>query len=169
MTIILGLRSKIIFMRKFLFFCLLLIASMGLFAQPNHDNQSVVNNIGDDMAQLSALNAQFIQNFLHNDTVEHNKIIYKDFVCIASNGKVVSRDAYMKVWAHGYDSLVYKSFVMQNEVIRIIGNTALVRSETRYTYLDNGKEISGTTIYTDTYVKLDGRWWCVQAQMTQKK
>ena len=156
-------------MRKFLFFCLLMIASIGLVAQPGDDKQSLVNNMGDEIAQLSALNAQFIQNFLHNDTVAHNKIIYKDFVCIASNGKVVSRDAYLKVWAHGYDSSVYKSFVMQHSVKRIIGNTALARVETPYTYLDNGNEISGTTIYTDTYVKLDGRWWCVQAQMTQKK
>jgi hypothetical protein len=166
---ILGLLSKLFFMRKILSFCLLMIASMGLFAQPNHERQSVVNNIRDDMAQLSALNALFIQNFLHNDTVAHNKIIYKDFVCIASNGKVVSRDAYMKEWAQGYDPSVYKSFVMQNELIRIIGNTALVRAETPYTYIDNGREISGTTIYTDTYIKLDGRWWCVQAQLTSKK
>ena len=156
-------------MPKILFYCMLMIVSMGLFAQINHDKQSAVNNIRDDMAQLSALNAQFIQNFVHNDTVAHNKIIYKDFVCIASNGKVVGRHAYMKEWAHGYDPSVYKSFVMENELIRIIGNTALVRAETPYTYIDNGKEISGTTIYKDTYVKLDGRWWCVQAQLTSKK
>lgn len=144
-------------------------SSIGLFAQPNYDKQSVVNNIKDDMAQLTALNAQFIQNFLHNDTVAHNKIIYKDFICIASNGNIVSRDAYMKEWAHGYDPSIYKSFIMQNELIRIIGNTALVRAETPYTYINSGKEISGTTIYTDTYIKLDGRWWCVQAQLTSKK
>lgn len=156
-------------MHKIFSFCLQMMASMGLFAQPNPDKQSAVSNMPDDMAQLSRLNAQFIQNFLHNDTVAHNRIVYKDFVCIASNGKVVSRDAYMKEWAHGYDPSVYKSFVMQNELIRIIGNTALVRAETPYTYIDNGNEISGTTIYTDTYIKLDGRWWCVQAQLTSKK
>lgn len=156
-------------MFKILSFFLLMIASMGLSAQTNHDKQSGVNNIQSDMAQLSALNAQFIQNFLHNDTIAHGKIIYKEFVCIASNGKVVSREEYMKEWAHGYDSSVYKSFVMQNEVIRIFGNTALVRAETPYTYIKNGTEISGATVYTDTYIKLDGRWWCVQAQLTSKK
>ena len=166
---ILGLLSKIIFMIKILSYCLLMVASTGLFAQTNHSNQLVVSNIKDDMTQLRALNAQFIQNFLHNDTLAHNKIIYKDFVCITGNGKVVSRDEYMKEWAHGYDPSVYKSFVMQNELIRIIGNTALVRAETPYTYIKNGAEISGTTIYTDTYIKLDGRWWCVQAQLTPKK
>jgi hypothetical protein len=156
-------------MVKILLFCLQMIAAGALSAQTAHDKELAGNNLRDDKAQLSALNAQFIQNFLHNDTVAHNKIIYRDFVCIASNGNVADRDAYMKEWAHGYDPSVYKSFAMQNELIRIIGNTALVRAETPYTYIDNGREISGTTIYTDTYIRLDGRWWCVQAQLTSKK
>lgn len=155
-------------MLKVLLYGMLMIVSIGLFAQTNHD-KSVVNTMQDDLAQLSTLNAQFIHNFLHNDTVAHNKIIYKDFVCITSNGKVVSRDAYMKEWTQRYDPLVYKSFGMQNELIRIIGNTALVRAETPYMYIRNGQEISGATIYTDTYIKVDGRWWCVQAQLTSKK
>jgi Domain of unknown function (DUF4440) len=156
-------------MLKFLSFCLLMIASTGLFAQTNTGQQSSKSKTNDDLAQLSALNARFIQNFLHNDTVAHNKIIYKDFVCIIGNGTVVNRDDYMKGWSHGYDAAVYRSFVMQNELIRIFGNTALVRAETPYSYISNDKEISGTTIYTDTYIKLDGRWWCIQAQLTFKK
>jgi len=156
-------------MLKFLPFCLFIILSVGLLAQTSSVKKSATNKINDDMAQLSALNAQFIQNFLHNDTVAHNKIIYKDFVCIVSTGAVINRDDYMKGWSDGYDPSIYKSFVMQNELIRIIGNTALVRAETPYTYINNGKEISGTTIYTDTYIKLDGRWWCVQVQLTPKK
>ena len=156
-------------MLKIFSVCLFMILSTVLFAQTNHGKQSATNKTNDDVIQLSALNAQFIQNFLHNDTVAHNKIIYKDFVCIVGNGTVVNRDDYMKGWSHGYDPSVYKSFSMQNEFIRVFGNTALVRAETPYTYIDNGKEISGTTIYTDSYIKLDGRWWCIQAQLTPKK
>lgn len=139
------------------------------FSQGNSGKQSIKNKLNDDVAQLSALNAQFIRNFLHNDTVAHNKIIYKDFVCIISNGKVVNRNEYMKGWSHGYDPSVYRSFSMQNELIRVFGNAALIRAETPYTYIDNGKEINGITVYTDTYIKLDGRWWCIQAQLTPKK
>jgi len=145
------------------------MAGTYLFAQTKSGKQSVNNKFNDDVAQLSALNAQFIRNFLHNDTVAHNKIIYKDFVCIAGNGSVVNRDDYMKGWAHGYDPKVYKSFTMQNELIRIFGNTALVRAETPYTLIKDDKEVSGVTVYTDTYIKLDGRWWCIQAQLTPKK
>ena len=142
---------------------------MQSFSQENFGKQSIKSKLNDDAAQLSVLNAQFIQNFLHNDTIAHNKIIYKDFVCIVNKGNVINRDEYMKGWSHGYDPSFYKSFEMQNEWIRIFGNTALVRAETVYTYIDNGKETIGTTIYTDTYIKLDGRWWCIQAQLTPKK
>src|SRR6187402_713158 len=140
---ILGLLSKFIFMLKILSCCLLLIISTGLFAQTNTGKQLTTIKANDDLAQLSTLNAQFIQNFLHNDTMAHNKIIYKDFVCIVGNGTVVNRDDYMKGWSHGYDPSVYRSFVMQNELVRVFGNTALVRAETPYTYISNGKEISG--------------------------
>ena len=156
-------------MSKIISFCLILMTGTHLFAQTNSGKQSVKNKFNDDVSQLSALNAQFIQNFLHNDTVAHNKIIYKDFTCIVSNGKVLKRDDYMKEWSHGYDPSFYRSFTMQNELIRIFGNTALVRAETVYTYIDDGNEKSGTTIYTDTYIRLDGRWWCIQAQLTPKK
>ena len=150
-------------------FCLLIIVGLQLSGQTNSGKQPVTGTINDDLTRLSTLNAQFIQNFLHSDTVAHNKIIYKDFVCIAGNGKIVSREEYMKEWAHGYDRSGYTSFVMQNEMIRIVGNTALVTAETPYTYMKDGKELSGTTVYTDTYIKIDGRWWCIQAQLTPKK
>ena len=156
-------------MLKSISVCLFVMAGTQLFAQTNFGNQSTTKKLNEDVTQLSALNAQFIQNFLHNDTVAHNKIIYKDFVCIVGTGAVINRDDYMKGWSHGYDPAAYKSFTMQNEFIRVFGTTALVRAETFYTYIDNGKEITWKTIYTDTYIKLDGRWWCIQVQLTPKK
>ena len=156
-------------MLKIISFVLFVATSIQVTAQINSANQSGTDKSNTDVAQLSALNAQFIQNFLHNDTMAHNKIIYKDFICIASNGAVINRDDYMKGWAHGYDTSFYKSFMMQNELIRVFGNNALVRAETVYTAVKEEKEITGTTIYTDTYIKVNDRWWCIQAQLTPKK
>jgi len=70
------------FMLKSISFGLLIMICIQSLSQTSSGKQSVNNKFNDDVAQLSALNAQFIQNFLHNDTVAHNKIIYKDFVCI---------------------------------------------------------------------------------------
>jgi hypothetical protein len=44
---------------------------------------------------------------------------------------------------------------------------ALIRSKTVFTKIVDGKEVSGNSIYTDTYIKENGEWLCVQAQLTR--
>ena len=122
-----------------------------------------------DKEILSELNAQFIKNFVTQDTVSHNKIIHKDFTCILSSGAIVDRQTYMKDWAHGYETSHYTSFSYTDEFIRVFGNMALVRSKTVYTKTVDGQTVHGNTVYTDTYVKENDRWWCVQAQLTPVK
>lgn len=156
-------------MLKILPFFFFLITSSFWQAQTNVVSPLTNLNVGGDIAELSKLNKQFFQNFLNNDTVAHNKIVYKDFTCIVSNGAVINRDDYMKGWSHGYDPVFFKSFIQQNESIRVFGRTALVRAETKCSYMEDDKEVFKTTVYTDTYLKLNGRWWCVQAQLTEKK
>ena len=133
---------------------------------PQKKNNMILSSIKNDEAVLSDLNAQFIRNFIAMDTIAHNLIIHRDFVCIQSSGEILDRESYMKGWAHGYDNSHYKTFSYKDEVIRIFGNTALVRSKTVYTKDIDGKTITGSSIYTDTYIKENGRWLCVQAQIT---
>ena len=118
-----------------------------------------------DMSALKRLNATFIHNFVTNDTVAHNRIIHKDFVCITSEGQYIDRKKYLDNWAHGFDGFKYWDY--RNEDIRIFGNTALVRSQNKYTVVRDGKEITGISTYTDIYIKENGQWKCVQAQITK--
>lgn len=120
----------------------------------------------DDLKKLSALNAQFIRNFVTQDSAAHNKILHKDFICIENAGVIVGREEYLKDWAHAYRDSQYTAFTYDDEVIRIFGNTGLVRSKTTSVKLENGKEVKGHTIYTDTYIKENGKWLCVQAHIT---
>ena len=122
-----------------------------------------------DIEQLSTLNVQFIKNFIANDTISHNQIIHKDFIYISSSGKIVNRDEYMKAWAHGWDDKIDKSFDYKDEEIRIFGNMALVRSNIFFSRIEKGKIVHRENVYTDTYIKENGRWWCVQAQITEVK
>lgn len=125
--------------------------------------------MADDKKALSELNAQFIRNFMNQDAISHAKIIRKDFVSIENDGAIVDRDRYLKDWASGYDNSGYLTFSYTDEVIRIFGTTALVRSKTVYTKNVNGTVVEGNSIYTDTYVKERGQWLCVQAQITPVK
>jgi len=130
------------------------------------NNANTVKTENEDRASLSKLNALFIRNFINQDTVTHNEIIHKDFLCIENSGVIVDRQQYMRDWSHAYTQGNFTSFEITDEHIRIFGNTALVRSRTVYTRLINGHETHGNSIYTDTYIKENGRWWCVQAQIT---
>jgi Domain of unknown function (DUF4440) len=120
-----------------------------------------------DQTKLSALNAKFIANFITMDTIAHNEIIHSDFVCIESSGAIVERKQYMKDWASDYQNGGYTSFSISDEKIRIFGNVALVRSRATYSSIKNGEKKSGHSVYTDTYFKENGRWRCIQAQITR--
>jgi hypothetical protein len=122
-----------------------------------------------DSARLSALNKQFIRNFLQQDVAAHNEIIHPNFVCIESDGSIVNREEYLKNWASDYDHSGYQSFDYTDESIRIFHDMALVRAKTVYTKSVGGKMVKGFTVYTDTYVKEHGQWKCVQAQITPVK
>ncbi|HEY0677021.1 MAG TPA: nuclear transport factor 2 family protein [Chitinophagaceae bacterium] len=122
-----------------------------------------------DKMVLSDMNSQFIRNFVNMDTVAHNEIIHDNFICINGDGTVSNRRKYMEGWANGYNSSGYTSFTHTDELIRIFGNMALVYSRTVYTKNVNGETVHGSSVYTDTYIKENGRWWCVQAQITPVK
>ncbi len=52
---------------------------------------AITNNVfgqpDTDLNTLKELNRQFILNFVKNDTVSHNKIIYKDFFTSPAPGE----------------------------------------------------------------------------------
>jgi ketosteroid isomerase-like protein len=119
-----------------------------------------------DSAELSALNRQFIENFIRQDAVRHDAIIHRDFVCIQNDGSIMGREEYMKEWPGAYTQSGYTDFSYTDETIRFFGDVALVRSKTVYTKKLGDKVLKGNSVYTDTYVKENQHWKCVQAQIT---
>lgn len=135
-----------------------LVLLMELFAASAQVNDN-------DLQQLKTLNATFINNFVTEDTASHSKIIHQDFVCISSDGSVTNRKDYLNWWMNGFDGYEYWDY--RDENIKIFGSTALVHSKNKYVLIRDGKEITGMSMYTDTYVKENGQWKCVQAQITK--
>ena len=119
-----------------------------------------------DLEALRKLNAQFIKNFITQDVEAHREIIHPDFVCIENNGTIIGREEYLKNWATDFQNSGVDTFSYTDEVIRIFGSTALVRSKSVFTKRIEGQLKTGYSVYTDTYIKEKGRWRCVQAHMT---
>lgn len=118
------------------------------------------------MNELRALNARFIHNFVTNDVPSHDAILHPRFLSITSKGAREERDTYLARWATGFDPEVIVYWDVRDERITVIGDVALVRATNKYTIRRDGKEMTGMSTYTDTYLLENGHWMCVQAQIT---
>jgi hypothetical protein len=103
-------------------------------------------------AELRALNARFIHNFITNDVPSHDAILHKDFICITPTGARVGRAEYLKAWATGFDAERIPYFDYRDELIHVFGSTALLRSTNKSIRVKDGVESTGMTMYTDAYV-----------------
>jgi hypothetical protein len=118
------------------------------------------------MVELRALNARFIHNYVTNDVPSHDAILHRAFIAVQSNGARMGRDAYLVRWATGFHPDVVVYWDVRDENISIIGDVALVRSTNKHTIHRDGRETTGMTTYTDTYLYENGQWLCIQAQLT---
>ncbi len=117
-------------------------------------------------AELRALNARFIHNFITNDVPGHDAILHKGFICIDPDGRRVGREEYLKRWANQFDPEHIPYYDYRDEKIDVFGDTALLRSTNKSVRLVDGQEVTRMTLYTDVYVRDGGAWKCVQAQLT---
>lgn len=120
----------------------------------------------DPLPELRALNARFIHNYVTNDVASHDAILHARFEYVSPSGKRVARAPYLAAWATGFDPerIVYWDY--RDERIALFGDTALVASTNKWTEVAGGKETTGMTCYTDTYVREGGAWKCALAQLT---
>lgn len=116
-----------------------------------------------DSLVLKELNARFNHNFVTGDTLSHSQILHPSFVYISASGEYINRGKYLANWQHGFNGHIYWDY--RDERIQIFGTTALVHATNKYIIRQHGKERSGMAIYTDIYIKEDGVWKCVQAQV----
>jgi hypothetical protein len=118
------------------------------------------------MDELRALNARFIHNFVTRDVASHDALLHPDFINIWPTGQRLDRASYLKYWATAFDPKVIVYWDVRDELITVIGNVALVRATNKHTRRRDGKELTGMTMYTDTYLFEEGAWKCIQAQLT---
>jgi hypothetical protein len=115
---------------------------------------------------LRVLNARFIDNFVTNDVVSHDAILHPRFIGIQSSGTRIDRASYLVRWASGFHPDIIPYWDVRDELITIIGDVALVRATNRHTIRRAGRDETGMTTYTDTYLYDGGVWLCIQAQLT---
>jgi hypothetical protein len=119
-----------------------------------------------DLKELRALNKRFIHNFVTNDVPGHDAILHPAFTSISPTGAHIDRVAYLKYWRTGFDPKVITYWDMRDERITVLGDVALVRATNKWVREGVSGATAGMTCYTDTYLRENGKWLCVQAQLT---
>jgi hypothetical protein len=115
--------------------------------------------------ELRTLNARFIHYFVTSDVASHDAILHPAFINIWPTGQRWDRATYLKYWATAFDPKVIPYWDVRDELITVIGNVALVRSTNKAIRRRDGNEVTGMTMYTDTYLFENGAWKCIQAQI----
>jgi ketosteroid isomerase-like protein len=114
-----------------------------------------------DQSTLELLNQQYIAAFLNSDVNWYQQHLTDDFVCIDSDATVFDKKAFLDRTARGPDVTDYK---LENVRVRIYGDTALVQATGLFTRKDG---TPGLSRYTDIYVRTNGEWKAVSAQITR--
>ena len=110
---------------------------------------------------LEQLNDQYVNAFMNADVEWYREHLADDFVCIESDGSLLNKDQFLGNAAKGPDVKDYK---LHDVDVRIYGNVALVQATGSWIGKDDRKGISR---YTDVYVRSDGGWKTVSAQITR--
>src|SRR5262249_20398989 len=110
---------------------------------------------------LKQLNQEYVDAYMKSDVKWYRKHLAEEFVVIESNGLVLNKEQFLQNTARGPDVIEYR---LQDVNVRIYANVALVRATGSWT----GKNgASGVSRYVDVYVKTDGEWKTVSAQITR--
>jgi ketosteroid isomerase-like protein len=88
-----------------------------------------------------------------------------DYIQIDIDGKVLDRAATLQRIKSSYAQL--SSNAVDEMVVRIYGNTAVLTARAKSKGILNGKEFGGALRYTRVYVKRGGRWQVVLFQQTR--
>ena len=122
-----------------------------------------IDPVGDDIAVLTALNAQYVQAFRDADVAWYDAHLAPDYRVVFGDGSIHDRAAALADFAKPYFAEGIAAFPLDQVRVRRFGDVALVHAENAYTLKDGRK---GVNRYTDIWVKRAGRWWCVAAHIT---
>ena len=131
---------------------LLLVASLTVMAQSVDDRAS-------DRAYIHKAESDWAESVATNDVAVLERILADDFVGVDIDGSHYSKASAMKDYRSGPSSFLSNHL---NEVeIRFYGDTAVAQGNESWKKKDG---TVGRFVWTDTWVKRDGKWQIVAAE-----
>jgi hypothetical protein len=123
-------------------------------------NEALAYTASDEQI-LERLNWEYVNAFMKADVEWYRENLADEFVVIESDGSVFTKEQFLRNTLKGPDVADYK---LHEVDIRVYGTAALVRATGVWTRADGSM---GMSRYTDVYVRDNGRWKTVSAQITR--
>jgi ketosteroid isomerase-like protein len=104
------------------------------------------------------------QAILRSDTAALDRMTSDDYTFINQRGDLLTKAQIQDGFRSG--AIKFESRELSNLNVRVYGNTAVVTGRVTQKATENGKDTSGESRFTRTYVKEKGRWVSVANQNT---
>ncbi len=109
---------------------------------------------------IRRLNAEYIRAFLESDVDWYDGHLADDFRFINGAGAIIDRPAFLRLAAFPPGVVDYK---LHDVTVRMHDDTAFVQARGEFTRADGTQ---GRNRYTDVYIRSNGDWKAVSAQVT---
>ena len=114
-----------------------------------------------DEAVIRQLNDDYIRSFLKCDVARYRELLAEDFHCVLYDGRLIDKAEFLRQSAVPPN---VKNFALTEVSVRVYGDTAVVNGLVSYQRPDGSSALSR---YTDTYARVNNRWYAVAAQLTR--
>ncbi len=118
-----------------------------------------------NLGEMEAVERARFQTFTRADTAAMQAVLGDDLLYCHSTGKCQTKPELIAAFAS--KDLVYRKLTLIDMKPRAIGGAVLVNGKVEITAEQSGQPVTFQGIYTDVYVKRDGRWQLVSWQSTR--
>jgi ketosteroid isomerase-like protein len=148
-------------MKKLIPTVLLILAALALPVMGQDKDKMKANSVEDKLMQIER---DGVEAEKRGDISYYEKLEAPDFLFIDPGGMSHTREEDLAIAKSG--DLKFESMNIEEMKVRVYGDTAVVTGLTAVKGMFKTQDISGKYRFTDVFVKRNGEWKIVNAQLT---
>ena len=117
-----------------------------------------------DEQTLTKIQRQWADARLKNDSSFPNQIEADDFTVVWFDGTIVNKEEDVK--SYQSNDVVFTDFIIDDLKVRFYGDAGIVIGRGSIKAHAKTQDLSGKYAWTDTFVKMSGKWKAVASQVT---
>jgi ketosteroid isomerase-like protein len=139
---------------------MLLVAGILAAAAP------AIGQTSDAEKELTTLAKDSEAAFARNDAAFFDRVLADDWTLISPQGEAKTKADVQREMKEG--TFKVESGETLDLKVRVYGDAGVVTGRSRLKATYKGKPIRSTDLWTDVYIKRDGKWRCVASQATSE-